>query len=172
MSISRMSCIPAKTYTMDHRSSNSWKRPETTRASRSITIRRISFCSASIMSGSSDVYASKIKAFHVKDAEFRPSPKSGVYGAYLPWKERPGRFRSLGDGQVDFTQVFSRLTAGGYKSWAVIEWECTFKDSVQGATEGAPFVEKHLITVPSRAFDDFAGAATNAGFNRRVLGLK
>jgi sugar phosphate isomerase/epimerase len=118
-----------------------------------------------------DVYASRIKAFHVKDAEFRPSPRAGVYGAYLPWKERPGRFRSLGDGQVDFTQVFSRLTAGGYKSWAVIEWECVYKDSVQGATEGAPFVEKHLIEVPTRAFDDFAGGASNTKKNRRVLGL-
>jgi sugar phosphate isomerase/epimerase len=118
-----------------------------------------------------DVYASKIKAFHVKDAEFRPSPKSGVYGSYLPWKERPGRFRSLGDGQVDFTQVFSRLTAGGYKSWAVIEWECTYKDSVQGATEGAPFVEKHLIEVPTKAFDDFAGGASDVEQNRRILGI-
>jgi sugar phosphate isomerase/epimerase len=118
-----------------------------------------------------DIYASKIKAFHVKDAEFRPSPKSGVYGSYLPWKERPGRFRSLGDGQVDFTQVFSRLTAGGYKSWAVIEWECVYKDGVQGAAEGAPFIEKHLIEVPTKAFDDFAGGASDTEQNRRILGI-
>ena len=109
-----------------------------------------------------DIYASKIRAFHVKDAEFRPSPKAGVYGAYLPWKERPGRFRSLGDGQVDFTQVFSRLTAGGYKSWAVIEWECVYKDSVQGATEGAPYVEKHLIEVPTRAHSTTSPSAAAA----------
>jgi len=118
-----------------------------------------------------DVYASRIKAFHVKDAEFRPSAKSGVYGGYLGWKERPGRFRSLGDGQVDFKQVFSRLTAGGYSSWAVLEWECCYKDSVQGATEGAPFIASHLIDVPTRAFDDFAGAATDVGRNRRLMGL-
>jgi len=42
---------------------------------------------------------------------------------------------------------------------------------VQGATEGAPFVEKHLIEVPTRAFDDFAGGASNTKKNRRVLGL-
>jgi len=119
-----------------------------------------------------DVYASRIKAFHVKDAEFRPTAKSGVYGGYLGWKERPGRFRSLGDGQVDFKQVFSRLTAGGYASWAVLEWECCYKDSVQGATEGAPFIAAHLIDVPTRAFDDFAGAATDVRRNRRVLGLE
>jgi len=119
-----------------------------------------------------DVYSSRIKAFHVKDAEFRPSARAGVYGGYLGWKERPGRFRSLGDGQVDFKQVFSRLTAGGYSSWAVLEWECCYKDSVQGAAEGAPFIAAHLIDVPKRAFDDFAGAATDTHRNRRVLGLE
>ena len=118
-----------------------------------------------------DTYHGRIKAFHVKDAEFRPSGRQGVYGGFQAWKDRAGRFRSLGDGQVDFTQVFSRLTAGGYKSWAVIEWECVYKDSVQGATEGAPFVEKHLIEVPTRAFDDFAGGASDTATYRRILGL-
>ena len=119
-----------------------------------------------------DIYGSRIKAFHVKDAEYRLSAKAGVYGGYLGWKERPGRFRSLGDGQVDFTQVFSRLTAAGYQSWAVLEWECCFKDSAQGAAEGAPFIQKHLIDVPLRAFDDFAGRGSDAASNRRILGLR
>lgn len=118
-----------------------------------------------------DVYASRIKAFHVKDAEYVPSAKAGVYGGYLGWQERPGRFRSLGDGQVDFGQVFTRLTANGYSSWAVLEWECCYKDSEQGAAEGAPFIESCLIDVPKKAFDDFAGGATNAKRNRRILGL-
>lgn len=118
-----------------------------------------------------DVYGSRIKAFHVKDAEFRPSARAGVYGGYLDWKQRPGRFRSLGDGQVDFKQVFTRLTAAGYSSWAVLEWECCYKDSVQGAAEGAPFIASHLIEVPKRAFDDFAGAASDTARNRRILGL-
>lgn len=118
-----------------------------------------------------DTYASRIKAFHVKDAEFRPSAKAGVYGGYLGWKERPGRFRSLGDGQVDFKQVFSRMTAAGYSGWAVLEWECCFKDSVQGAAEGAPFIASHLISVPTKAFDDFAGAASDTERNRRIMGL-
>jgi sugar phosphate isomerase/epimerase len=119
-----------------------------------------------------DIYASRIKAFHVKDAEYRPSARAGVYGGYLGWKERPGRFRSLGDGQVDFKQVFTRLTAGGYSSWAVLEWECCYKDSAQGAAEGAPFIASHLIDVPSRAFDDFAGAGSDTARNRRILGLR
>ncbi|MCC6263302.1 MAG: sugar phosphate isomerase/epimerase [Bryobacterales bacterium] len=118
-----------------------------------------------------DHYADRIKAFHVKDAEYRPDGRSGVYGGYQSWVNRPGRFRSLGDGEVDFSQVFSRMTAIGYSGWAVLEWECCFKDSAQGAAEGAPFIESMLIDVPTKAFDDFAGAATDAGRNRRILGI-
>ena len=118
-----------------------------------------------------DTYGAFIKAFHVKDAEFRPSARAGVYGGYLDWKERPGRFRSLGDGQVDFKQVFTRLTAVGYDSWAVLEWECCYKDAAQGAAEGAPFIASMLIDTPKKAFDDFAGAGTDTARNRRVLGV-
>ena len=118
-----------------------------------------------------DHYHTRIKAFHVKDAEFRPTGRQGVYSGYQSWVNRAGRFRSLGDGQVDFKQVFSRLTAVGYSSWAVLEWECCFKDAAQGAAEGAPFIQRMLIDVPKKAFDDFAGAASDTGRNRRILGL-
>lgn len=118
-----------------------------------------------------DCYHEFIKAFHVKDAEFNPSPRSGVYGGYEGWANRPGRFRSLGDGQVDFKSIFSKLTQYGFEGWAVLEWECCLKDSGQGAKEGAPFIESHLIQVAGRAFDDFAGTATDQARNRRLLGL-
>jgi sugar phosphate isomerase/epimerase len=120
-----------------------------------------------------DIYHDRIKAFHVKDAEFNATGKQGVYSGFQNWANRAGRFRSLGDGQVDFTGVFSKLTQYGYDSWAVIEWECCIKDSAQGAAEGAPFVEAHLITPPAFAFDDFAGGdAKEAGkIARRALGL-
>jgi sugar phosphate isomerase/epimerase len=118
-----------------------------------------------------DVYKEHIKAFHVKDAEFNASARSGVYGGYQDWQDRPGRFRSLGDGQVDFKKIFSKLTQNGYASWAVLEWECCIKDSEQGAREGAAFIKSHLIDVPTRAFDDFAGGASDDATNRRVLGL-
>ncbi len=108
----------------------------------------------------------------MKDAEYRPSSQAGVYGSFSGWKERPGRFRSLGDGQVDFKQVFTRLTAAGYSSWAVLEWECCYKDAAQGAAEGAPFIQSCLIDVPTKAFDDFAGAASDDKRNRRILGVK
>ena len=46
-----------------------------------------------------DIYHEFIKMFHVKDAEFNPNGRSGVYGGYSGWVERAGRFRSLGDGE-------------------------------------------------------------------------
>ena len=119
-----------------------------------------------------DCYKAHIKAFHVKDAEYHPSPRSGVYGGYQDWKDRPGRFRSVGDGQVDFKRVFSKLTQNGYTGWAVLEWECCIKDSVQGAREGAAFIRSMLIDVPTRAFDDFAGGTQDNETNYRILGVE
>jgi len=117
------------------------------------------------------LYGKRIKAFHVKDAEFRPSGRVGVYGGYQSWAGRAGRFRSLGDGQVDFKSVFTLLTEAGYDGWAVLEWECCVKSPEQGAREGAPFIEGHIIEATEVAFDDFAGAGTDAGRNRKMLGL-
>jgi len=121
-----------------------------------------------------DLYHSRIKMFHVKDAEFQPSGKQGVYGGYQPWIKRAGRFRSLGDGQVDFKRIFSKLTEYGFDGWAVLEWECCVKSAEQGAAEGAPFISKHIIQIASRAFDDFAASDTgaNQGSNRGILGIK
>jgi sugar phosphate isomerase/epimerase len=117
-------------------------------------------------------YGQRIRAFHVKDAEFRPSARMGVYSGYQSWSERAGRFRSLGDGQVDFTRVFSLLTEAGYGGWAVLEWECCVKSPEQGAREGAEFISRHLIEATSVAFDDFAGAESDARRNRSILGLE
>jgi sugar phosphate isomerase/epimerase len=118
-----------------------------------------------------DLYHERIRAFHVKDAEFRPSARSGVYGGYQGWVDRPGRFRSLGDGQVDFKAIFSKLAQYDFPGWAVLEWECALKHPEQGAREGAPFIRDHIIQVTDRAFDDFAGSAPDSGRNRRLLGL-
>ena len=54
--------------------------------------------------------------FHVKDAEFNPTGKSGVYGGYQDWVDRSGRFRSLGDGQVDFKAYLVSLRNMGIKA--------------------------------------------------------
>ena len=118
-----------------------------------------------------DHYHERIKAFHVKDAEFNPTGKQGVYGGYQSWVNRAGRFRSLGDGQVDFKSIFSKLSAYDYKGWAVLEWECAIKNSEDGATEGAPFIREHIIKVTEKAFDDFASAGNNEQFNRDLLGI-
>ncbi len=118
-----------------------------------------------------DLYHERVRAFHVKDAEFRPNGRSGVYGGYQDWIARPGRFRSLGDGQIDFRQVFSKMAQYDYPGWAVVEWECCLKHPEAGAAEGAAFVRNHMIRVTDRAFDDFAGGASDAARNRRILGL-
>ena len=118
-----------------------------------------------------DVFHDRIRMFHVKDAEFNPTPWQGVYSGYAPWKDRAGRFRSLGDGQVDFRGIFSKLTQYGFDGWAVLEWECCIKHLEQGAAEGARFIQDHIIRVTDRAFDDFADAGTDEAANRRILGL-
>lgn len=118
-----------------------------------------------------DIYHERIKAFHVKDAEFNATGKQGVYGGYQSWINRAGRFRSLGDGQVDFKAIFSKLTAYNYTGWAVMEWECCIKHPEDGAKEGAEFIKQNIIRVTEKAFDDFAATSNDDNFNRSVLGI-
>ena len=118
-----------------------------------------------------DFYKDYIKMFHVKDAEFNPTGKAGVYGGYLDWKDRPGRFRSPGDGQVDFKSIFSKLSQYGFDGWAVLEWECCIKSPEQGAKEGSKFISDHIIEVTEKSFDDFAGAEIDKEQIKKILGL-
>lgn len=118
-----------------------------------------------------DIYHERIRMFHVKDAEFNPTGRQGVYGGYQSWVDRAGRFRSLGDGQVDFSAIFSKLAAYDFDGWAVLEWECALKHPEDGAREGAEFIANHIIRVTEKAFDDFAGAGTDKAANRKMLGL-
>ena len=118
-----------------------------------------------------DIYHDRIRMFHVKDAEFRPTGRQGVYGGYQSWVDRAGRFRSLGDGQVDFGAIFSKLAQYDFDGWAVVEWECALKHPEDGAREGAEFVRRHIIRTTPHAFDDFAAQGTDETANRRALGL-
>ncbi|MCP3929887.1 MAG: sugar phosphate isomerase/epimerase [Bacteroidetes bacterium] len=118
-----------------------------------------------------DFYHEFIKMFHVKDAEFNPSGKQGVYSGYQDWINRAGRFRSLGDGQVDFKSIFTKLTQYGFDGWAVLEWECCIKSPEQGAREGVGFIQDHIIEVTGKTFDDFAGGGSDDEENRKILGI-
>jgi sugar phosphate isomerase/epimerase len=118
-----------------------------------------------------DHYHERIKAFHVKDAEFHSTGKQGTFGGYQNWADRAGRYRSPGDGQVDFKRIFSKLTQYDFKGWAVMEWECCIKHPEDGAREGAAFIKNNIIRVTERAFDDFAGTGSNEEFNRKILGI-
>lgn len=118
-----------------------------------------------------DIYHERIKAFHVKDAEFNPTGRQGVYGGYQGWVERAGRFRSLGDGQVDFKSVFSKMAQYDFDGWAVMEWECALKHPEDGAKEGAVFIKDHIIHVTDKTFDDFASSGSDEAFNKKILGI-
>ncbi len=119
-----------------------------------------------------DFYHDRIKMFHVKDAEFNPTGKQGVYGGYQGWVNRAGRFRSLGDGQVDFNAIFSKLSQYGFDGWAVLEWECAIKHPEAGAEEGVKFISEKIIRVTEKTFDDFASAGTDEELNKKILGLQ
>jgi len=118
-----------------------------------------------------DIYHEYIKMFHVKDAEFNPTGRAGVYGGYADWKDRPGRFRSLGDGQIDFKSIFSKLTQYGFDGWAVLEWECCIKSNEQGAVEGSKFISDHIIQVTDKTFDDFADSGSDDKAIKDILGI-
>jgi sugar phosphate isomerase/epimerase len=118
-----------------------------------------------------DFYHERIRMFHVKDAEFNPNGRKGVYGGYSAWIDRAGRFRSLGDGQVDFKSIFSKMAQYDFPGWAVLEWECCLKHPEDGAREGARFITDHIIHVTDKAFDDFASSGTDAAANRKILGI-
>lgn len=121
--------------------------------------------------GFMDAYRERINMVHIKDAEFNPTAKQGVYGGYQSWIERAGRFRSLGDGQVNFRAIFSKLAAMNFHGWAVLEWECCLKHPEDGAREGAEFIDNHIIRVTDRAFDDFADSGSDESLNKAILGL-
>ncbi|QPS09113.1 sugar phosphate isomerase/epimerase [Delftia acidovorans] len=118
-----------------------------------------------------DIYREHIRMFHVKDAEFLPSGRQGIYGGYSSWLERAGRFRSLGDGQVDFKAIFSKFAQYDYQGWASLEWECCLKDQEDGAREGVDFINRHIIRVTDKIFDDFAGAPVDQRQINAMLGI-
>jgi len=118
-----------------------------------------------------DIYHPRIKCFHVKDAELRPNGRSGVYGGYQGWTDRPGRFRSLGDGQIDFAAIFSKFAQYDFPGWAVLEWECALKHPEDGAREGAQFIADHIIRVTPRTFDDFASSGIDHSLVRNLMGI-
>ena len=119
-----------------------------------------------------DIYHERITSFHVKDAEFNPTGRQGVYSGYQNWTERAGRFRSVGDGQVDFKAIFAKLTQYGYDYWAVLEWECCLKSAEQGLRESVDYINSYLIEPPQYAFDDFAdGDGDGRKVAKQILGI-
>jgi len=117
------------------------------------------------------VYGSRIKGFHVKDGEFNPSAKQGVYSGFQSWSKRAGRFRTVGDGQIDFKKVFSLLTEAGYDGWAVLEWEDPVRDPEDAAKRCAKFIEDHIIETAKYEFDSFLDAGVDESGHKKILGI-
>ena len=118
-----------------------------------------------------DIYHDRIRMFHVKDAEFNPSGRQGFFSGYQPWLKRAARDRSLGDGQVNFKAIFSKLAEYDFPGWAVYEWECCLMHPEEAARRGAPFIAEHIIQVTDKVFDDFAGTGADNSATRAMLGL-
>jgi sugar phosphate isomerase/epimerase len=118
-----------------------------------------------------DIYKDRIKMFHVKDAEFNPTGRQGVYGGYQGWVNAPAASGRSATARSISARCFSKMTANDFDGWAVVEWECALKHPEDGAREGAEFVKAHIIRVTEKAFDDFADAGTDDAANRRMLGL-
>ena len=119
-----------------------------------------------------DIYHERIRMFHVKDAEFNATGRQGLYGGYSDWADRAGRFRSLGDGQVDFKGIFSKLAQYDFDGWATLEWECCLKHPEDGAKEGVAFINQHIIRVTDHTFDDFASAPVSPAQIQALLGIQ
>jgi sugar phosphate isomerase/epimerase len=118
------------------------------------------------------VYGPRIKGCHVKDGEFRSSASQGVYSGMQPWGKRAGRFRTVGDGQVDFRRMFTLLTEAGFKGWAVLEWEDPVRDAEDAAKRCATIIRDNLIEVAAYAFDNFLDSGADEAANKRILGIK
>lgn len=95
-----------------------------------------------------DIYKDFIRMFHVKDAEFNPTGRQGMYSGYQSWGNRAGRFRSTGDGQVDFKAIFSKLAHYDYEGWATLEWECCLKIKTMAHAKVPSSLSKILFMSP------------------------
>lgn len=119
-----------------------------------------------------DSNAARIGMMHVKDGELCPNGGGAVYSGYNSWPKRQSRFRSLGDGQISYAEVFALLKQLGLDLWATVEWEdCAGKGWAQGVREGAAYVQAWLDGTAEPAqtgpepgatetFDDFASTGS------------
>jgi sugar phosphate isomerase/epimerase len=94
--------------------------------------------------------------------------KTRNFGGYQSWVNR-GRYRSPGDGQVDF-KIFSKLSQYDFKGYSN-GMGMLYKNQEDGAKEGAEFIRNHIIKVTDKAFDDFAAVDSIQHSIKKILGL-
>ncbi|OGJ72152.1 hypothetical protein A2424_05950 [Candidatus Peribacteria bacterium RIFOXYC1_FULL_54_13] len=173
---------------MDGSTFNRFKRHTGNRKSAKILLdlshRKVAACPQDAMEQFIRNHAEDIAMFHVKDGEFIATAESDAYGSFLPWSERPGCFRSTGDGQIDYQRIFDLLGRElKLGLWATVEWEdCRGKGWTQGTREAVHFVNAWLNQTPPPAktmpeasgetFDDFVGGGeANPVLLAEILGI-
>ncbi len=119
-----------------------------------------------------DFYHERIKMFHVKDAEFNPTGRSGVYGGYQGWTDRAGTVplaRRRPDRLQRHLQPVRALRLSGLGGAGVgVLPEASRRTARARAWTSST---SHIIRTTDRAFDDFAGGSADEASNRRILGL-
>ena len=119
-----------------------------------------------------DIYHERIKMFHVKDAEFNPTGRQGVYGGFQTGSTGPGVSARLETVRSISLDLFEARRPTTYAGWAVLEWECAHEASGGWrARKERRFIADYIIRVTERAFDDFASSGTDRAANRKMLGL-
>jgi hypothetical protein len=164
--------IPARISTTVLPSNDSCRQWPIIHVPTSSMIRATSCCNGSTIFNSSTSITREFALFTSRTPSFGPTAAAACTAAIRTGSTAQGRFRSVGDGQVDFTQIFSKLAQYDFPGWAVLEWECCLKNPEDGAREGASFIRDHIIRVTEKAFDDFAATKTDLDLNRQLLGLQ
>ena len=122
-STSASKSTPAKTSSTAIPSTCFSTRSAATSAATSITTPATSSSNAWTISASSTPITTGSRCSTSRTPSSTRRAKQGVYGGYKAWLERAGRDRSLGDGQVNFKAIFSKLSGYDFAGWAVYEWE-------------------------------------------------
>ena len=147
-------------------------RRATTRAPTCSTTRATSCCSSSTISTTSTSTTSASRCSTSRTpSSIRPAGRASM-AATRPGSNRAGRFRSLGDGQVDFAGDL--LQAGAVRLRRLGRARMGMLPQAsrgRRARRRARSSRDHIIRVTEKAFDDFAGGGTDQAANRKMLGI-
>ena len=118
-----------------------------------------------------DIYHERIYAFHVKDAEFNPTGRQGVFSGFQTGSTAPA---------VSARSATARSTSAASSRSSpptiTTAGRCSSGSAASSTrrtarARGAEFIKHHIIRVTEKSFDDFAAGGEDQAANRRALGL-